>query len=118
MTSSTPVEQSIDSADSSSKKGSADDLDDFCKQGNIKEAVEVLHLLEQQYITVNLSRYIMLMDVCSEDKSFEDAKSIHEHLVRSHPHLDIKIYNKILEMYGKCDSMNDAFLVFQKMLQT
>ncbi|KAH0743193.1 hypothetical protein KY290_031186 [Solanum tuberosum] len=85
MTSSTHVEQSIDSADSSSKKGSIDELDDFCKQGN--------------------------------DKSLEDARSIHEHLLRSHPHLDIKMYNKILEMYGKCGSMNDAFLVFRKVPQ-
>lgn len=117
MRSSTPVEQSIDSADSSSKKGSVDELDDFCKEGKVKEAVEVLHLLEQQHVTVDLTRYVMLMDVCSEDKSLEDAKSIHEHLVRSHPHLDIKMYNKILEMYGKCGSMQDAFLVFRKMPQ-
>ncbi|MCE2055645.1 hypothetical protein HAX54_043090 [Datura stramonium] len=115
--SSTPVEQSIDSADSSNKKGSIDELDDFCKDGKVKEAVEVLHLLEQQHVTVDLSRYIMLMDVCGEDKSLEDAKSVHEHLVRSHSHLDIKMYNKILEMYGKCGSMNDAFLVFRKMPQ-
>ncbi|KAK6784427.1 hypothetical protein RDI58_017882 [Solanum bulbocastanum] len=59
----------------------------------------------------------MLMDVCNEDKSLEDARSIHEHLLRSRPHLDIKMYNKILEMYGKCGSMNDAFLVFRKMPQ-
>ncbi|KAK6788825.1 hypothetical protein RDI58_012623 [Solanum bulbocastanum] len=117
MRSSTPVEQSIDSDDSSSKKGSVDELDDLCKEGKVKEAVEVLQLLEQQHVTVDLSRYIMLMDVCSEDKSLEDAKSIHEHLVRSHPHLDIKMYNKILEMYGKCGSMKDAFLVFRKMPQ-
>ncbi|OIT19197.1 PREDICTED: pentatricopeptide repeat-containing protein At4g32450, mitochondrial-like [Nicotiana attenuata] len=117
MRSSTPVEQSIDSADSSIKKGSIDELDNFCKEGKVKEAVEVLHLLEQQHVTVNLSRYITLMDVCGEDKSLEEAKSVHEHLVRSHPHLDVKTYNKILEMYGKCGSMNDAFSVFQKMPQ-
>ncbi|KAL3368132.1 hypothetical protein AABB24_009150 [Solanum stoloniferum] len=117
MRSSTPVEQSIDSDDSSSKKGSVDELDDLCKEGKVKEAGEVLQLLEQQHVTVDLSRYIMLMDVCSEDKSLEDAKSIHEHLARSHPHLDIKMYNKILEMYGKCGSMKDAFLVFRKMPQ-
>uniref|UniRef100_A0A0V0IV40 Putative pentatricopeptide repeat-containing protein-like n=1 Tax=Solanum chacoense TaxID=4108 RepID=A0A0V0IV40_SOLCH len=117
MRSSTPVEQSIDSDYSSSKKGSVDELDDLCKEGKVKEAVEVLQLLEQQHVTVDLSRYIMLMDVCSEDKSLEDAKSIHEHLARSHPHLDIKMYNKILEMYGKCGSMKDAFLVFRKMPQ-
>ncbi|CAN4124475.1 unnamed protein product [Withania somnifera] len=96
---------------------SIDELDDFCKEGKVKEAVEVLHSLEQQHVTVDFSRYIMLMDVCAEDKSLEDAKSIHEHLVRSHPHLDVKIYNKILEMYGKCGSMDDAFLVFRKMPQ-
>ncbi|KAJ8569951.1 hypothetical protein K7X08_006528 [Anisodus acutangulus] len=117
MRSSTPVEQLIDSADSSNKKGSVDELDDLCKEGKVQEAVEVLDLLEQQHVTVDLSRYIMLMDVCGEDKSLEDAKSVHEHLVRSHPHLDIKMYNKILEMYGKCGSMNDAFLVFRKMPQ-
>ncbi|KAK4376675.1 hypothetical protein RND71_002971 [Anisodus tanguticus] len=117
MRSSTPVEQLIDSADSSNKKGSVDELDDLCKEGKVQEAVEVLDLLEQQHVTIDLSRYIMLMDVCGEDKSLEDAKSVHEHLVRSQPHLDVKMYNKILEMYGKCGSMNDAFLVFRKMHQ-
>ncbi|KAK6784426.1 hypothetical protein RDI58_017881 [Solanum bulbocastanum] len=42
-----PSSASIDSADSSSKKSSVDELDDFCEQGNVKEAVEVLHFLEQ-----------------------------------------------------------------------
>ncbi|KAJ8547941.1 hypothetical protein K7X08_021177 [Anisodus acutangulus] len=117
MRSSTSVEQSIDSADSSNKKVSIDELDNFCKEGKVKEAVEVLHSLEQQHVTVDLSRYIMLMDVCGEDKSLEDAKSVHEHLVSSHPQLDVRMYNKLLEMYGKCGSMNDAFLVFRKMPQ-
>lgn len=44
MTNST--EQSIDSADRSSRKGSVDELGDFFKQGNIKKAVEVLHFFE------------------------------------------------------------------------
>ncbi|GLU17231.1 hypothetical protein SLE2022_336170 [Rubroshorea leprosula] len=56
-----------------------------------------------------------LMRVCGEEKALKEAKSIHEHVLKTLSPLKLSAYNKILEMYSKCDSMNDAFEVFDKM---
>nr|GLL31611.1 pentatricopeptide repeat-containing protein At4g32450, mitochondrial [Ipomoea trifida] len=96
-------------------KGTTEELDHFCKEGKIEEAVKVLGLLEQQHVAVDLPRYLSLMMLCAENKVLEEAKSVHKHLMRSGIHLEVKTYNKILEMYGKCGSMDDAFAVFNEM---
>ncbi|CAI9757352.1 unnamed protein product [Fraxinus pennsylvanica] len=90
-------------------------LDGFCKEGKLKEAVELLELLELQHFPVDLPRYVMLMEACGENKALEEAKYVHEHLMRSIPNLEVKTNNKILEMYSKCGAMNDAFVVFDQM---
>ncbi|KAF4355561.1 hypothetical protein G4B88_026847 [Cannabis sativa] len=93
------------------------DLDGLCKEGKAKEAVEVLKLLVEQHIPVDLPRYLLLLQVCGEAKALEEAKFVHEDILRSQSSLEIRVYNRILETYSRCGSMEDAFLVFNKMPQ-
>ncbi|GLT52378.1 hypothetical protein SLA2020_257250 [Shorea laevis] len=90
-------------------------LDGFCEEGNVEKAVEVLGLLEKQGVRVDLPRILGLMRVCGEEKALKEAKAIHEYVLRTLSPLKVSTYNRILEMYSKCDSMNDAFEVFDKM---
>ncbi|KAH7839224.1 hypothetical protein Vadar_001447 [Vaccinium darrowii] len=109
--------ESVESAERSQHNGTIKELDDFCKEGKLKEVVKVLGLLERQHIRVDLPRYLMLMKACGDEKALEEAKYIHDHLMRSVSIPEVSTYNKILEMYGKCSSMDDAFTVFDKMSQ-
>ncbi|CAI9094508.1 OLC1v1030261C1 [Oldenlandia corymbosa var. corymbosa] len=96
-------------------KGTIQELDDCLSVANLEEAVKVLTLLEKQGIVVDLSRYLALMKACGENDSLEEAKAIHEHLIRSVPNLEVCTYNRILEIYSACGSMKDAFRVFDAM---
>ncbi|KAK9080882.1 hypothetical protein SSX86_000024 [Deinandra increscens subsp. villosa] len=98
-------------------RGTIEEFDAFCKEGKLKEAVEVLGLLEQQNISVDVPRYLCLMNEIGEAQALQEAKHVHEHLTRSVLHLDVRVCNKILEMYAKCGSMEDAYKVFDKMSQ-
>ncbi|KAL6968102.1 hypothetical protein U1Q18_033905 [Sarracenia purpurea var. burkii] len=109
--------ESVEASESSQNSGNIEDLDGFCKEGKLKEAVELLGMLERQHIPVDLARYLMLMKLCGEYKALQEAKYVHEHLMRSVSISKVSTYNKILEMYGKCGSMDDAFNVFDKMPQ-
>jgi len=111
----TPEGESVETSDSHPNVGTLEELDVFCKEGKVKEAVEVLGLLEKQCIPVNLPRYLQLMQACGEAQSIQEAKSIHEHILRSHSPLKVSTYNGIIEMYWKCGSMDDAFTVFNTM---
>lgn len=91
------------------------ELDGFCENGKAKEAVELLKSLEEQKIAVDLPRYMRLMQVCGEVEALEEAKAVHAEVLRSHPDLSVSVYNKILEMYSRCGSMEDATSVFRTM---
>ncbi|KAL8130469.1 hypothetical protein V2J09_019624 [Rumex salicifolius] len=104
------------SSDDNSPQGTLEDLDAYCQDRKIKEAVEVLIQLEKQGIAVDLPRYLDLMKICEDEEALEEAKSIHEHLVKSISPLRVGTYNKILQMYARCGSMDDANTVFDKML--
>lgn len=97
--------------------GTIDEFDAFCNEKKLKEAVEVLGLLEQRNVSVDISRYLFLMNECGEAQALEEAKYVHDHLSRSVSHLDVRVCNKIMETYAKCGSMEDAYTVFTKMGQ-
>ncbi|KAM6592504.1 hypothetical protein CsatA_000207 [Cannabis sativa] len=107
----------VEASESSPNVVSLQDLDGLCKEGKAKEAVEVLKLLVEQHIPVDLPRYLLLLQVCGEAKALEEAKFVHEDILRSQSSLEIRVYNRILETYSRCGSMEDAFLVFNKMPQ-
>ncbi|XAR69737.1 hypothetical protein NMG60_11001442 [Bertholletia excelsa] len=83
----------VEGEKSSEYRGTLENLDGFCRDGKLKEAVEVLGLLDKQ------------------------AKFVHKHLIISVSAPKVSTYSKILEMYGKCGSMEDAYAVFDYMTQ-
>ncbi|GFQ07580.1 pentatricopeptide repeat-containing protein at4g32450 mitochondrial [Phtheirospermum japonicum] len=94
-----------------------EDLDRLINEGNLKEAVETLGVLQNKDVKVDLPRFMSLMGACGEYEALDQAKSVHEHLLKSGAgvHLEIRTHNRILEMYSKCGSMIDAFRVFDQM---
>ncbi|KAE9621533.1 hypothetical protein Lalb_Chr01g0015801 [Lupinus albus] len=67
-------------------------LDYFCMEGKMKEAVDVLELLEKQHVPVDLPRYLKLMSQWGEGKSLEEALLP----------LTVSTYNRILDMCFEC----------------
>ncbi|KAK6927499.1 Pentatricopeptide repeat [Dillenia turbinata] len=106
---------SVETAEDNQFRGTVEELEGLCKEGKVKEAIEVLTLLEKQQIVVDLPLYLQLIQACGEAKALQEAKAVHEHLVQSGMPLKVSIYNKVLDMYGKCGSMDDAYALFKSM---
>ncbi|PIA42656.1 hypothetical protein AQUCO_02000241v1 [Aquilegia coerulea] len=97
-------------------EGTIEELDTFCKANKVKEALEVLEILEKKGVTVDLPRYVLLIQACGNIGFLPLAKSAHAHLIRSEGRIhQVYVYNMILEMYSKCRSMCDAHEVFENM---
>lgn len=110
-----PSGKAAESVEISGYKGTLDELDEFCKEGKAREAVEVLGLIERQGTVVDVPRYLLLLQVCGDAKSPEAAKTVHDHISRSMVEVGVKFNNKILEMYLKCGCTDDAYQLFEKM---
>ncbi|XP_008784430.2 pentatricopeptide repeat-containing protein At4g32450, mitochondrial-like isoform X1 [Phoenix dactylifera] len=112
-----PASDSSETGESGGYKGTIDELDEFCKEGKMKEAVEVLALLEKNGVVVDLHRYLQLIQACGEARSLEEARIVHDHLARTMVHVEVGVHNKILDMYAKCGSMIHAYQLFENMPQ-
>ena len=110
-----PDGESAKASNDSPYRGTLEELDNFCIEGNVKEAVEVLELLEKLDIPVDLPRYLQLMHQCAENKSLEEAKIVHRHTSQHLSPLQVSTYNRILEMYLECGSVDDALNIFNNM---
>ncbi|PWA97178.1 pentatricopeptide repeat (PPR) superfamily protein [Artemisia annua] len=88
-------------------RGTIEELDAFCKERKLKEAVQVLGLLIQNGVSVDVPRFLFFMNQCGEAQALKQAKQVHEFFVS----------NKVLEMFSKCGCMEDAYSVFDKMPQ-
>lgn len=75
--------ESAEPSETSPYRGILEDLDEFCKEMKVKEAVEVLRSLEKQRIPVDLARILQLMHECGENKALEEARAVHDHSMRS-----------------------------------
>ncbi|XP_026388514.1 pentatricopeptide repeat-containing protein At2g25580-like [Papaver somniferum] len=94
--------------------GIFEEMNSFCKDGNVKEATRVMNLLYQQGIEIGLFPYCQLMKVIGEVVAKEEAKLIHNHLMKTKLSSETTIQNKVLDMYLKCGLVSDAHDLFGK----
>ncbi|XP_027346235.1 pentatricopeptide repeat-containing protein At2g15690, mitochondrial [Abrus precatorius] len=87
------------------------DLTSLCKEGKAKEAIELM----DKGVKADAICFDLLFDLCGQSKSLEDAKKAHDYFLQSTCRSDLKLNNKVIEMYGNCKSMTDARRVFDHM---
>ncbi|XP_073008202.1 pentatricopeptide repeat-containing protein At4g32450, mitochondrial-like [Typha latifolia] len=107
--------ESSECVEASHRKGTIGELDEYCREGKVKEAVEVLALLEENGVVVDIPRYFQLMQACADASSVEQARAIHEHISQTMVNIEVGVHNKILDMYTKCGLMDDAKKLFESM---
>lgn len=100
-----------------SEKRTVEEINDLCGEGKLKEAIELLVLLEQEGNLIGMDRYFLLMKACGEAQALEEAKHVHDLFIRRNFPYEVRGFNNILEMYCMCGSMDDAYGVFNKMPQ-
>ncbi|GAY32528.1 hypothetical protein CUMW_273870 [Citrus unshiu] len=63
------------------------------------------------------STYADLIFVCSSLRSLQLGRKVHDNILSSKCQPDVVLHNHILNMYGKCGSLEDARMVFDEMPQ-
>ncbi|ESR42082.1 hypothetical protein CICLE_v10013697mg, partial [Citrus x clementina] len=63
------------------------------------------------------STYADLISACSSLRSLQLGRKVHDHILSSKCQPDAVLHNHILNMYGKCGSLEDARMVFDEMPQ-
>ncbi|GAB2282562.1 hypothetical protein Dimus_017102 [Dionaea muscipula] len=85
----------------------------LCEQYHLKEAVQLLGQIDRPSPTV----YSTLIGLCVQQRSLDDGKKVHAHMIISGFMPGFFLCNRLLDLYTKCQSLDDARKVFDKMAE-
>ncbi|KAL3525726.1 hypothetical protein ACH5RR_014098 [Cinchona calisaya] len=84
----------------------------LCQQKRLKDAVQ---LVEHRVQRPSVAIYSTLLQFCLRQRALEEGKSVHELIKLSNFVPGIFILNKILDLFCKCGSLEDARKLFDEM---
>ncbi|KAJ4962920.1 hypothetical protein NE237_022859 [Protea cynaroides] len=90
-------------------------LKDLCREGRVEEALELMGDMERRGIYVVPDGFIALLQACIDMKLLEVGRRVHDYILRSPSRPGISVFNKVVEMYGKLGSTEDARRAFDEM---
>jgi pentatricopeptide repeat protein len=93
-------------------KSIADDVRVLCNKGRLKQALRILHVMEQP---VDCCTYVLLLQLCIKKEAFSEGKSVHTHMNQRGFTGTTLLGNTLLNMYAKCGNLADARRVFHEM---
>ncbi|XP_010548024.1 PREDICTED: pentatricopeptide repeat-containing protein At2g15690 [Tarenaya hassleriana] len=85
-----------------------DEILRLCRERKYKDAIDLL----DKGAMPDGECFGILFESCGNLKSLEHAKKVHDYFLQSKFRGDIKLNNKVIQMYGNCGSMTDARRVF------
>eukprot|EP01018_Ginkgo_biloba_P002634 Gb_30098 [translate_table: standard] len=93
-------------------KRCTEDLRVLCKQGRLKEALHILHAIDEP---VDYPTYVCLLQVCVHKKALSDGKLVHAHMSERGFMPDKILQNALVNMYAKCGNLVEARRAFDQM---
>jgi pentatricopeptide repeat protein len=87
----------------------------LCKGRKVKEALEILHVIDKKDFRAAGGVYAFLLEACADLKSLSEGKRIHAYMIKTGCDPSNFVKTKLLAMYAKCHCVADARQVFDKM---
>jgi pentatricopeptide repeat domain-containing protein 1 len=59
--------------------------------------------------------FVGVLKACADMITIEEGTSVHQQIIQSGLEFDIFVGSSLVHMYAKCESMEDAWIIFNKM---
>ncbi|KAJ7256129.1 hypothetical protein O6H91_Y414900 [Diphasiastrum complanatum] len=87
----------------------------YAQHGLGKEALDLYEQMKQEGVQPNNFTYVVLLKACASIAALEQGKQLHLDIIESGFESDVIVGNTLVDMYAKCDHMEDAQQVFNNM---
>ncbi|KAJ7517631.1 hypothetical protein O6H91_21G032400 [Diphasiastrum complanatum] len=87
----------------------------YAQQGLGKEALALYEQMKKKGVPTNNVTFVILLKACASVAALELGKQLHCDIIRSGCELDVTVGSALIDMYGKCGSLEQARQVFNKM---
>jgi len=85
------------------------------KCGEGQKALELFQQMQQEGVEPNSVTFLGVLNACATVVALDEGRHVHELIIRSNLESDLFVANSLINMYTKCESMDDAWRVFKKM---
>jgi len=84
------------------------------KDGQLERVMQLFQQMRQQ-VSPNKFTFIQVIKVCAPLRTLEDGTLVHKQLIQTGCECDVFVGSRLVDMYAKCGSIEDAWRVFNKM---
>jgi len=87
----------------------------YLKCGQGQKALALSRQMRQDGVQPDAVTFIGFLNVCASAVALEEGKHIHKQIIQSQYKSDVFVGSSLIDMYGKCGSIEDAEKVFNRM---
>ncbi|KAH7295816.1 hypothetical protein KP509_27G067100 [Ceratopteris richardii] len=84
----------------------------YNEQGQFGDAFQVFSMLEQEAVTPTKSTYTSAIDACTGQRGLTEGRKVYGCVTSAGLDSDVIIVTALINMYGKCNSLDDAQSMF------
>lgn len=81
---------------------------------NAEVALKLFWTMRQEGVNADKVTFLSILKACAMAEALERGKQIHIHIMESGVSLTIAVANTLIDMYAKCRSIENAWLVFDR----
>eukprot|EP01018_Ginkgo_biloba_P028281 Gb_00409 [translate_table: standard] len=87
----------------------------YDQNGGSDEALKLFHKMRMEDLRPDQFTFATIVSACANLSALEQGKQVHAHVIRVNYVSDIFLENALIDMYAKCEKIEDARQVFDKM---
>ena len=89
----------------------------YAQNSKKREAFSLYVQMQEEGMQPNTITYVNILAACDTPAAFEWGKEIHAHIIKTGvPLSDVRLGNTLVNMYAKCGSLENAWKVFDSMV--
>lgn len=87
----------------------------YVHSGHSKETLQAFEEMQQEDIQPDQAAFVCALKACSNTAALEGGRTIHGHAIENGSESDLPIGTTLINMYGKCGSLDTALVVFHRL---
>lgn len=84
----------------------------YAQHGCAREALQLFEKMQQDCVEPNNITFMTILDTCASLSALAEGKVVHAGIVESGVDIDLVIGTALVNMYGKCGSLDEAYMIF------
>lgn len=85
------------------------------KHGQGNQAIQLFIQMQHKGITPDEFTFVSILHACKNNSALSEGKLVHYYILQSRFESDVVVCNALIDLYGKCNSLDDARNVFDRM---